>query len=90
MRGHTGLLALWVLALLTGCATSSEAVHERGEQLDTGGGGPGPLPPSMVRGRLLVLDDFEALLQRAGLNDSTLRPVREADFNSRGRRHDRA
>jgi len=80
VRGHTRLLALVVLALLTGCATSSEAVHERGEQLDTGGGGPGPLPPSVVQGRLLVLDDFEALLQRAGLNDSTPRPAREADF----------
>jgi hypothetical protein len=34
----------------------------------------------VVQGGLWVLDDFEALLQRAGLNDSTPRPAREADL----------
>jgi hypothetical protein len=34
----------------------------------------------LVRGRLVEHDTFEALLLRAGLNDSTLLPPREADF----------
>ncbi|HEX8825898.1 MAG TPA: Tox-REase-5 domain-containing protein [Archangium sp.] len=38
------------------------------------------MPTSLVQGRLVELDDFEVLLLRAGLDDSTLRPPREADF----------
>ncbi|MGZ3459823.1 MAG: Tox-REase-5 domain-containing protein, partial [Archangium sp.] len=42
--------------------------------------GPAPLPPYLVQGRLAEWDGFEALLQRAGLDDSTLLPAREADL----------
>jgi hypothetical protein len=80
----TSTLTLALFVLLTGCATTSRipssARPERGEHLDLGGGGPAPLPPSLVQGRLVESDGFEALLIRAGVDDSGLLPPREADF----------
>jgi hypothetical protein len=80
----TSTLTLALLVLLTGCATTgrppSSARPERGEHLDLGGGGPAPLPPSLVQGRLVESDGFEALLIRAGVDDSGLLPPRETDF----------
>lgn len=83
-RWRPGTSTLLLLVLLTGCVTGagpgSRLAGHHGERLDTGGGGPASMPPRLVQGRLVELDGFEALLQRAGLNDSPLCPPSEADF----------
>jgi hypothetical protein len=77
-------LLVVALLVLGGCATgrppSGSLLAGDDAALDTGGGGPAPMPLPVVQGGLVILDGFETLLRRAGLGDCHLLPTSEAGF----------